>query len=61
MSKNFFPTTVYGCSRKAVRYLKLWVEGEEEGLACAVEAVADFKGLRSQCTKHLRTNGIALC
>ncbi len=34
-------------------YLKLWIEGEEEGLSCAVKAVADFKGLRRQRTEHL--------
>lgn len=36
-------------------YLELWVEGEEERLSCAVKAVADFKGLRRQRTKHLET------
>lgn len=60
MSKNFFPPLYNGCPRKAVRYLKLRVEGEEEGLACAIEAVADLKGLRSQSAKHLRAKGIAL-
>lgn len=34
-------------------YLKLWIEGEEEGLSCAIKAIADFKGLRCQCTEHL--------
>lgn len=36
-------------------YLKLWVKGEEEGLSCAIEAVADFKGFGCQRTKHLET------
>lgn len=27
-------------------YLKLWIEGEEEGLSCAIKAITDFKGLR---------------
>ena len=36
-----------------VVYLKLWIEGEEEGLPGAIEAIADFKGLRRQRTKHL--------
>ena len=26
-------------------YLKLWAEGKEEGLSCAVKSIADFKGL----------------
>lgn len=26
-------------------YLKLWVKGEQEGLSCAIKAIADFKGL----------------
>lgn len=47
--------------KNIARYLKLWVEGKEEGLSCAIEAVADLKGLRSQCAKHLRTNGNAPC
>lgn len=38
---------------REVLYLKLWIEGEEEGLSCAVEAIADLKGLGCQCSKHL--------
>lgn len=34
-------------------YLKLWIEGEEEGLSGAVKAIADFKRLRCQRPKHL--------
>lgn len=34
-------------------YLELWIEGEEEGLSCAIKAITDFKGLRCQRTKHL--------
>lgn len=34
-------------------HLELGVEGEEEGLACAIKAVADLKGLGRQRTKHL--------
>lgn len=34
-------------------YLELWIKGEEEGLSCAIKAIADFKGLRRQSTKHL--------
>lgn len=34
-------------------HLKLWIEGEQEGLACAIKAVADFKGLRRQRPEHL--------
>ena len=34
-------------------YLKLWIEGEEEGLSSAIKAIADFKRLRCQRTKHL--------
>lgn len=35
-------------------YLKLWIEGEEEGLSGAIKAIADLKGLGCQCTKHLK-------
>lgn len=40
---------------REVAYLKLWIKGEEEGLSCAIKAIADFKGLRCQRTKHLET------
>ena len=36
-------------------YLKLWIEGEEEGLSCAIKAIADFKRLGCQRTKYLET------
>lgn len=29
-----------------ILYLKLWIEGKEEGLSCAIKAIADFKGFR---------------
>lgn len=40
---------------RQVVYLKLWIEGKKEGLPCAIKAIADFKGLGRQCTKHLET------
>lgn len=42
-------------------YLKLWIKGEEEGLSCAIKAIADFKGLRCQRTKHLETKQKMIC
>lgn len=54
--RTLCPDTVHGSSRQAQRYLELWVEGEEEGLSGAVEAVADFKGFWGQSTKHLQAD-----
>lgn len=34
-------------------HLKVWTEREKECLSCAVEAITDLKGLRSQCSKNL--------
>jgi len=34
--------------------LKLWIEGEQESLPCAVETLADFEGLGGQSPKHLQ-------
>ena len=34
-------------------YLKVWLECEEEGFSCAIEAITDLEGLGRQCTKHL--------
>ena len=34
-------------------HLKLWIEGEEEGLSCAIKSIAHLKGLRCQSTKYL--------
>lgn len=52
MSKS---KTLFKCAQKQSRvvYLKLWIEGEEERLSSSIKAIADFKRLRCQRTKHL--------
>lgn len=35
-------------------YLKFGIEGEEEGLSCSIEALADLKGFWCQSAKHLQ-------